>query len=443
MPQILRLLLVAAAPCAVFAQDSPPAVSQNASTITLPAGTQLPVSIPGHLPMRSGQPLRATLLYPVYAGNRLILPAGTPVNGTVVALTPDHPVRARARLGLDFTPFVNPIVRFDSIVLANGTTVPISTGTVQNGAPIYRLVAPPPVKGGLFAHLYAQAKVAATDRIHVITGPDKADRATQFLFHQLPYHPQRIAKATAWTAETSAPVELPSPGPDARPAPLPADRDPDTTPTWLLNGYLTTPISSETSKPGQKISATVAEPILNPDGSIAVPQGSLLTGEVTQARPARKLSRAGELKFSFRQIQFPGHEAQSVRASLKGADSASEAQLAMDSEGQVKPKPQDKLAVPLILLALAARPLDQDGGRHHHQLGKDAVASNSLGLLGFILGTAAQRPNLAAGIGYYGAALSIYQRIFAKGKPVTFSQDTRVILQTTATRSAALKPDAR
>ena len=427
------LCLFAFLPLASLAQTAPP--------VTLPAGTQLPVSIPDHLPMKAGEPLRATLIYPVYADNRLVLPAGTVVNGTVLSLAPQPAVRRRARLGLDFTPFVSPVVRFSSIVLADGTAIPITTGPVTDGAPIYRLVAPPPVKGGLFAHLYAQAKVAAMDRIHVVTGPDKADRAKQFAYSQLPYHPQRIAKATAWTAETDATIDLPS-VPHITPIPLAAEPADDALPTWIVQAYLTTPMSSETSKAGQKISATVAEPILNPDGSVAVPQGSLLTGEVTQARPARKLSRAGELKFSFRQIQFPGREAQSVRASLKGADSASQAQLAMDSEGQVKPKPQDKLAVPLILLALAARPLDQDHGRENHQFGKDAVASNSLGLLGFIVGTAAQRPNIAAGIGYYGAAVSIYQRIFAKGKPVAFTRDTRVVIQTTATRSAALKPNA-
>ncbi len=431
------LLALSLAPCVALAQTT-----QAPRAVTLPAGTQLPVSIPDHLPMKAGEPLRAALIYPVYADNRLVLPAGTVINGTVVSLAPDRALRSRARLGLDFTPFVSPVVRFDSILLADGTAIPIATGTVSNGAPIYRLVAPPPVKGGLFAHLYAQAKVAAMDRIHVITGPDKADRARQFAYSQLPYHPQRIAKATAWTAETAAPIDLPY-TPTAAPVPLASQPAADVLPTWIVQAYLTTPMSSETSKSGQKISATVAEPILNPDGSVAVPQGSLLTGEVTQARPARKLSRAGELKFSFRQIQFPGREAQSVRASLKGADSASEAQLAMDSEGQVKPKPQDKLAVPLILLALAARPLDQDHGRENHQFGKDAVASNSLGLLGFIIGTAAQRPNIAAGIGYYGAALSIYQRIFAKGKPVAFTKDTRVVIQTTATRSAALKPNVQ
>ena len=423
-----------------FAFLSVAAVAQSAP-LTLPPGTQLPVSIPGNLPMKAGEPIRAELLYPVYAENQLVLPAHTVVTGTVVSLTPDHRRRVRARLGADFTPYHIPVVRFDSILLPSGVALPVSTGPVTDGAPVYRLVAPPPVKGGLFAHLFAEGKSAVHDRLQVITAPDKGDRLKQFVYSQLPYHPERIAKSTAWTAETS--FELTVPALPERPAAaavsLPAP-DPDKKTPWIVQSYLTTPISSETSKPGDKISATVAEPIFNPDGSVAVPEGSILTGEVTQAHPARKLARDGELRFSFRQLQLPGQQPQNVRASLTGADSSSASQLAMDSEGQVRPKPQDKIIVPLILIALAGRPLDRDRG--DNMLGKDAVASNSLGLIAFIIGTAAQQPYVAAGIGYYGAARSIYERIFAKGKPVAFVKDTRVVIQTTATRSAAMKADA-
>ena len=420
----------------------PSAVSAQAPLATLPPGTQLPITLPQHLPMKVGEPIRAELLYPVYADNMLILPAKTVVLGSVVSLAADHKRRVSARFRGDFTAFYKPVVQFNSLLLAGGASVPMITATATDGAPIYRLVAPPPRNGGLIAREFGDLKQFAKDRLAVITGPDKGDRALQFFYSQLPYHPQRIAKATSWTVETSAPVDLTPPvsSAPAALAPVVAQTAPEERPTWILQAYLSTPLSSETSKPGEPIQATVAEPIRNPDGSIAVPQGAILTGSITHTRPARKFSRAGELRFSFKQITFPGQEPQSIRASLKGADTSSAAQLAMDSEGNVQPKPQDKLIVPLILLALAARPLDQDHGLHHDQFGKDAAGSNSVGLLGFILGTAAQRPNLAAGLGYYGAAVSIYHRIFAKGEPVNFPRDTRVVIQTTATRSAALKP---
>lgn len=430
------LFLLAAAAAPVSAQTSAPA-----DVVLLPTGTQLPVSTPTRLPMKVGAAIHAQLLYPVYAENRLVLPAQTVVNGSVVALTPDRKRRNLARLQLDFTPYRTPVVRFDSVVLPGGATVPLATGTATDGAPIYRLVKPPPRKGGLVRRVYDGVIQGAKDRIAVVTGPDKGERFKEFLLGQLPYHPQGIAKGTAWTVATSEQSSLEMAAPHA--PVLAAAAKASERATWMLEAYLDTPMSSETSSAGQAIRATVAEPILNPDGTVAVAQGSVLTGSVTAAKPARKFSRAGDLRFSFRELQQPGGQAQTVRVALRGADTTSEAQLAMDSEGNIKPKAQDKIIVPLILIALAAQPLDHDGERFHHGLGKDAVASNSLGLLGLIVGTAAQKPYLAAAIGYYGAALSIYQRIFAKGKPVAFPRYTRVELETNVTNATPITASPR
>jgi hypothetical protein len=420
------------------------AASLAQTGITIPAGTPLPVKIDDKLPMKAGVHIRAELIYPVYVGDRLVLPARTVVTGKVISLEPDHARRVNARLRADFTPFHVPVVQFDHIQLADGTNLPLTTGTVNDGAPIYRLLAPPPHKGGFVSQQFAAFKQGVMDRLSVFTAPNKADRLTQLLWSQLPLHPERIAKDTAWTAETTAPLSLPGNAQSTSvtavdPPASPATTEPSR--TWILQAYLNTPISSATSKSGEVIRATVAEPVFNSDGSVAVPVGSVITGSVAQAKPARYFSRAGVLRFNFRQLKLPGEQPVAVQAALTGADSAAGGNLGMNSEGEVKPKAQDKIIVPLLLIALAGRPLDRD---HHEDVGvgKNAVASNSLGIIGFIVGTAAQQPNLAAGIGYYGAAISIYQRIFSRGKEVAFTRDTRIVLQTTPRRSAAIKPDS-
>ncbi len=135
---------------------------------------------------------------------------------------------------------------------------------------------------------------------------------------------------------------------------------------------------------------------------------------------------------------MPGEQAQNVQATLTGADSDRDQRLAMNSEGQVKPKPQDKIIVPVLLIALASRPFDEDNLTAH-----SAVASNSIGVIGFIVGTAAGQPNIAAGIGFYGAAIAIYERLLRRGKEVAFERDTRIVLQTTARHGATLKPNTR
>ena len=106
----------------------------------------------------------------------------------------------------------------------------------------------------------------------------------------------------------------------------------------------------------------------------------------------------------------------------------------MNAEGEVQPKPQDKVIMPLLMLFIATRAGDSE---HHHDndgmAGKDATSSSGLGLISIIVGTASQGPGVALGIGFYSAALSIYPRYFGKGAPVAFPKDTRIVIQTTAT----------
>jgi hypothetical protein len=423
----LLLLLLLLLPCASRGQMA---------GITIPEGTPLPVKIGDRLPMKAGEPIRAELIYPVYVGETVVLPAHSVITGTVVSLRPDRTRRIHARLRADFTPFHVPVVRFDHIVLADGRSVALTTGTATDGAPIYRLVAPAPHKGGVIARGFSAIAQGVKDRVATITSPGLGDRVTQLLWSQLPYHPERIAKDTAWTVETGAPVELSSAAPPvAAPAPVAAaqpvpPRSTEPAATWIVQAYLNDSISSASAKAGQTIHATVAQPIFNADGSVAVPVGSVMSGSI---------SRAGTLRFSFRDLRLPGEEPVAVQAALTGADSATGGNLEMTSEGEVKQKPQDKVIVPFILLALARGPL-----RHHRhgEFGADAVASNSIGLIGFVVGTAAQQPFAAAGIGYYGAAISIYERFFRRGKEVAFARDTRVVIQTTARRSSAMKPAA-
>ncbi|WP_353068474.1 hypothetical protein RBB75_14355 [Tunturibacter empetritectus] len=414
-----------------------------AQSITVPAGTPFPVQIEDHLPMRVGQAISAELIYPIYIDNTEVLPAGTVVSGMVVGLHANHSQRVSARLRGDFTPFRTPVVRFTGVTLADGTTVPLVTGVATDGAPIYRLVAPPPRQGGFVHQQWDNGKQILKDKLAIVTGPDKGDRLKQFLYTQLPCHPQRIEKKTAWTVETSEPLSLSQTAVEtvakAQPVaatPAPAETD---SRTWIIQAYLGGGLSSATSKSGEAIEATVAEPIYNPDHTIAVPEGATIVGAVTEAKPARSFGRGGTLHFDFRQLILPSGVTQNVQASLTGADSAAPDKLALDSEGQVKPKPQDKLLVPFTLLVLAARPLDVDKGEGAGGgFGKNAVASNSLGAIGFIVGTALQQRNVAAGLGYYGAAISIYERWIKRGRDVTFARDTRLVLQTTPRNSTML-----
>jgi hypothetical protein len=422
---------------------------------TLPAGIPLALRIDEHLPMRNGQPVRAHLLYPVYGDDKLLLPKGTIVTGSVVELRSDRSRRIRAGLGGDFTPFSKPVVRFNSFVLADGASIPFTSGDATDGAPIFRAVAPPPAKGGFLRRQFNGLLSVARSDVAIFTAPGKGDRFVQFIYSQIPYHPQRIEKGTAWTIETSHSVEVPAqPAPPAVAAADPPKRhfweeplppaEPARTDTgsWIVQANLDEPLSSEISKEGQAIKATVAEPIFNPDHTIAIPQGSTLIGAVTRAKPSRKFGRTGVLTFSFRQLQIPNAETRTVETRLTGADSAHD--IALNSEGQAKSKPQDKISLPILLALMASRPLDGDRdkiGGGGNGLGKNAIGGAAgLGLVGTVIGLSGGSPNTAAAIGYYGAARAFYYRWIAHGQKIDFAKDTRIVVETTPRRSAPIKP---
>ncbi|HEU5341601.1 hypothetical protein [Edaphobacter sp.] len=411
------------------------------------------MQIDNHLPMRIGQPIRAELIYPVYADNKLILPKKTVVTGIVTGLGANHDRRIHARLGGDFTPFHIPVVSFNRIILADGDALSFSSRPVTDGSPIYHAVAPPPSKGGFFRQEFDRGISIARDDAAIFLDPGKGDRFKQFVYNRLPYHPERIEEGTAWTIETAAPLSVPAqPAPplDAtapvpkrhfwqQPVPpkSPVNNDPG---VWIIQAYLDEALSSESSNAGQVIKATVAEPIYNANHTIAIPQGATLVGTVTRAKPARHFGRTGILNFSFRQLTLPGGKPQNVEATLTGADSAQA--LALNSEGQVKSKPQDKLSVPIFLVLLASRPLDQDRGDTGAQPGKSAAGGAAgLGLVGTIIAISGRSPYAAAGIGYYGAALAFYDRWIARGKKINFPRDTRIVVQTVARHSQVLQPD--
>ena len=83
---------------------------------------------------------------------------------------------------------------------------------------------------------------------------------------------------------------------------------------------------------------------------------------------------------------------------------------------------------------LAGRALDQDDNMTVHT----GEASNGFGLVGRIVGVAAGNYNVAAGLGYYAAALSVYVNFLRSGRDVVFPRDTRIEILTNPLRAPVL-----
>jgi hypothetical protein len=424
--------------CASLAVLLPGPIRGQSASIQIAVSTPLSIQLLHHVPMKTGEALEGRLLYPVYAENRIALPAGTILRGRVVQLDSDHSQRIHARLRGDFTPFHTCVVQFDQVALPDGTLQPIESDRATDGAAVFHLSPPPDQKKRSFlGDQVAQAKQELKGTAALFTAPGQGDRLVQFIYTQLPYHPQRIDAGTTWTVELTRPLNLslsdqppmgsngsavaPKRKPDAAAGSTAQDKG------WQLHAYLLRTISSAQAKPGDTFQASVADPVFNSDHALVVPQGSLMIGEITQAKAARSFGRQGKLRFRFRELRLPGGFTQPVEGTLSGIDSSKKENLKIDSEGGVQQKQsQNRVIVPLALNFLAGRAFDTD----ENQVLNRAVASNGFGIVGRVAGILADSRNVAAGIGFYAAALTVYDLWLAHGHDVAFVKNTRIEITT-------------
>ena len=75
-----------------------------------------------------------------------------------------------------------------------------------------------------------------------------------------------------------------------------------------IRATLDTPLSSKTSRPGDRFTATIQEPVRSADGGAAIPSGSLVHGEVAEAAPGGNVpgrGRSGHMSLHFREVVLP------------------------------------------------------------------------------------------------------------------------------------------
>jgi hypothetical protein len=416
-----------------------PASPATAPELVLPKDTSLQVETNRHYSMKAGEKLEARLLHPIYSNGTLAVPANTPLRGHVVSLQADSKTRLRARLRGDFTPFHTARVQFDELELPTGA-VPIASSEAANGAPVLHLTAPGvSPKQSFIGRRWSEAKSNMHDRIAFFTAPGLGDRALQMFYHQLPYHPERIDAHTAWSFELTAPLDLPPSTAAATTDPAPPAPAPSKPEVWEVNATLSNGLTSATAKPGDPVDALVVEPVYDKDHHLVVPQGSRLVGKVAIAEAARSFGRNGKLRFTFQQVKFPEGFQREVQGSLAGAATEKTQNLSLDAEGTITPRNQSSVLMPLFLTLLAGRALDEDG----NITAQTTVASNGFGLVGRIVGVAAGNRNLAAGLGYYAASLSVYDNFIRSGRDVVFPRDTRIEIETNPLRAPVLKPSGQ
>jgi hypothetical protein len=374
---------------------------------------------------RVGEPIQGRLVDPVYVFDRVVLPAGSVVEGHIAEIG-GVPVRRRltAILSGNFTPPREVRAQFDALVPIGGARLSLRTSLSRGTAHTMRIATPRKQPEGSKSALEgARGRFEEMNRAAILAfkAPGRMSRLKSTLFGMLPYHRQ------AWPAGTlfNSVLQEPLTGPAAR-TDYPAVAEPE---AQEVSARLLTPISSATARRGAPVEAVVTRPLFSPGHRLLVPEGSRLVGDVVTAQPARRLHRNGKLLFVFRQIKLPSGTVEGIQGYLEGVEADFDAHLALDPEGAAHAtSPKTRFIFPAIAVAVAGLSLHQDynaqGVPDQDIGGRAESGAVGLGLIGTLLAQSSR--TLASSIAFTGAGFSVYSTFLARGEDVVLPVNTPV-----------------
>jgi hypothetical protein len=350
-------------------------VMSQAIRLVVPPGTPLEVTIDRKVPIgRVGEPVAAHLLRGIYVFDREVIPAGSRVTGHVARL---DPVRTQRRVNSimngDFTPFKDPQIEFDKVILPDGrsiamkTTIKLGKGKIIRSQSTVRMAEDRESTTQLsrtarvFGLVRDEFGGARDQIVTTMKSPDKWDLLQENLYSYLPYHPQFIPAHTSIITELVEPVdfgsEIQPTGKLTKVGAPPADS--------LLTVRVLSLINSKTQA-GTPIEAVTLKPLYSPDHELLLPEGTHLTGAVVSSQPARMWRRGGVLRFTFQSIRLPDSIDSSqrsfpIQAVVAGLDVMGPVNMRVDSEGVVSSvEPMSRFIAPAVKMLIGIQMLDQD-----------------------------------------------------------------------------------
>src|SRR4051812_8883440 len=421
-----------------------PAAGQRIPLV-VPAGTPLSVQLEKRLRLQGvGQPVAGRVVEPVFAFQKEVIPAGSELTGHVVRLQPvSTPRRVKAVLHGDLTPLHEALIQFDQLRFRDGRTRRVQTEIATRLGLVvpFESRSPARTKHSWIGTTEESARGALGNARQQIAAalhsPQKWERLQEKASARLPYHPQFLPAQTRFSVPLREPLAF---GTDRLTAPelarlgLPP---PDT----VVTARLLTEVHSQAAV-GSPVEAVVSAPVYTAGRQLLVPEGTRLLGRVTQAQPAAWFRRGGQLRLQFQQMELPapvarGKRQRTMEAIVVQGAATRPVRIQVDEEGGMKTvEPRTRFLAPALQIFLGIPALDEANNSPSLPNANRAVralaGASGLGLVGSL---AAQfSAEAAAGLGYYGAAWSVFNHVITPGHNVLLAPGTPLQIRFGAAR---------
>jgi hypothetical protein len=423
--------------------------------LTVPKGTAVQVVLDKEVRIQKvGQQVHGRVAEPVYAFDKLVVPVGSEVRGQITQLQAvSGGKRTLDALNADFSPPRKVQVEFDDVKLNDGRHISIHTNVTPGSGQLIKFVtaADDEKKKGVKSaasektnQAKEEAKRQWDDAMKQVHEPGKMHKLGRYAVAQLPVHPQYIDAATVYFAELEEPLNF---GTEPMTPEIAASINMPPTPGSSVHVRLTTGLSSATAQKGDEVEAVLSRPLF--DGNrLVMPQGSRLKGSVVQVRPARRLSRNGQLRLVFHELVLPDGIGQKVDGSLEGIQSDKGQDVKLDSEGGAEANSRKTryletgVAVALAFVAARGDPDARNGDVTGNTNSRVAGGAGGFKLVGIAMGLFVHSQPLGMAMGAYGASMSVYSHFIARGRDIVFPKNTAMEVAI-GTHASAPSPDSQ
>jgi len=386
-------------------------------------GLALQLVLTDKLEFKQNNLVHATVVEPVYAFDREVIPVGTEVEGSITGFERAGKwKRISSMLGGDFTPLNQPQITFQTLVLPGENRIAIETFVVPGNE---KIVGTDNKQASDLTNSFGPAAKKSVK-----------DRLKDMLWGMAPYHPRYLPAGTRLSAVLSTSLDF---GVATFEKGVLDEIGSEPPLDSIVSVRLLTPLNSHTTQAGAPVEAQLTRPLFSADHRLLFPAGSTVRGKVTEVKAASAWHHNGQLAFNLTSIEPPDlmnsvtPHSQDVEASLVSIQVAHDMRhVRINEEGQARIVESKKRFIgPAFGFIKAGRSFNNSAdsfgqallGAYRGKFLKQATGGDpGFGLPASISG--AMVPGVGIGLSVFGAARSAYSSFIGKGLDINLPDST-------------------